>query len=270
MWTIADQYTHAEDYDLENSRYIEDIPFWVDICRRTVRKGGAVLDMCCGTFREGLAIAESASRNGFTLIGVDISIPMLKQAKAKLSTLSLQAQDCVQLVNGDMENVRVGVGMYDLVLVPFNSFVHTIGIKRKRSTLSNIYAHLKDTGLFLADIFIPDINHLFGMHSYPKTVYEEFSITTGGVMLVRQVTGHYDQVTQVLECMYYYQIYDTLGKGNLIRSYCLPFITQLIFPNEWELLLELAGFKVIEWWGSYNMKSFRQESQNMLFLCEKG
>jgi len=271
MWTVQDQYRNTEDYDFENSRYTQDIPLWVDVCRQAVTSGDSILDIGCGTFREGEVLARLADETGFSLVGVDISSEMLNQAKIKIARLPLQVQHRIHLINGDIVDVLDGLGKFGAIIIPFNGFAHVVGVATRRTILQSIWEHLRLGGIFLADVFVPDVELLAGMRRYHKIIYEEFSITDPHrkETLVRQVSGHYDNTTQLLECMYYYQIYSTVGKGELLRDYCLPFVVQMTFPAEWELLLLQAGFKIEEKWGSYDKTLFGNGSKNMLFLCRK-
>ena len=81
---------YAPFYDWENGRTQgrRDVRFWVDLARRA---GGPVLELGCGTGRLSLPVARAAA--GF--VGVDRSMPMLRQLRAKLRRSRLSSRASV-------------------------------------------------------------------------------------------------------------------------------------------------------------------------------
>ncbi|NTU82301.1 MAG: class I SAM-dependent methyltransferase, partial [Chloroflexales bacterium] len=64
----------ARYYDADFRDYLEDLPFYHELARRT---GGPLLELMCGTGRVLLPLAEA----GYSITGVDSSPAMLSIAR---------------------------------------------------------------------------------------------------------------------------------------------------------------------------------------------
>ena len=82
----------ARFYDLDTAEITEDLAFWLNLARRT---GGPILEVAAGTGRVLLPLA----RAGFSIVGVDLSGPMLEVARAKVARARLSAP--VELIQAD-------------------------------------------------------------------------------------------------------------------------------------------------------------------------
>ena len=71
-----------------------------------------VLDMCCGTFSNGLFLALQNSKNH--VVGLDRSESMLREAKAKVDDAQLQN---VELIYGDATKTGFCEGSFDYVIL---------------------------------------------------------------------------------------------------------------------------------------------------------
>lgn len=80
-----DLYEDAELYDAEFAARDLDIPFFRKHARRA---GGPVLEVACGTARITLPIA----RDGVDMTGLDVSRPMLEQARRKAAAEALNIE----------------------------------------------------------------------------------------------------------------------------------------------------------------------------------
>lgn len=258
-------YRRARQYDFDYAEYGVDIPFNVQLAQELVGNG-KMLEFACGTGRVTFALAKA----GINITGVDITPAMLEVAREKLAVLmaSGEVTHGVPLLEGDMRSFDAGKGQYTYVLVPFTSFLHLTDRQSQQAALANAYEHLVPGGYFLADIFLPDVAHLT-RNLGPNWVNQEKAVEREGQMLVRWTTTRYDQATQLMTGKWYYQLYETTGENRLLESYWVPMELRVIFPAEWELLLESAGFKVVQKWGGFNREPFNTSAKRMLFLCQK-
>ncbi len=258
-------YRRARTYDIDYAGYMADIPFNVQLARELVRDG-QMLEFACGTGRVTFELAKA----GITVIGVDITAAMLEVAREKLTTLQVGGEHGgqVRFLEGDMRSFDAGKVQYQYVLIPFTSFLHLTDRESQQQALANAYAHLAPGGHFLADIFLPDVAHL-ARNLGPNWVNQEKAVEQGNLLLVRWTTTRYDQSTQLMTGRWYYQVYETMGENRLIESYWVPMELRVIFPAEWELLLEQAGFRIVEKWGGFNREPFGPKASRMLFLCQK-
>src|SRR5579863_1653723 len=104
----------ARFYDLDTAEITEDLAFWLNLARRT---GGPILEVAAGTGRVLLPLA----RAGFSIVGVDLSGPMLEVARAKVARARLSAP--VELIQADALDLDLG-RRFKLALVALNSFGH--------------------------------------------------------------------------------------------------------------------------------------------------
>lgn len=256
-------YGRAQAYDWDYARYTVDIPFNVQLAQELVGSE-RMLEFACGTGRVTFSIA----RAGINITGVDITAAMLEVARGKLALEPADVVGRMQLLEGDMRVFDAGKDRYKYVLIPFTSFLHLTTRADQQQALANAYNHLVSGGYFLADIFLPDVNHL-ARGLGPNWVSEEKAVQRDDTLLVRWTTTRYNQSTQILSGRWYYKVYEATGENRLVESYWVPMELRAIFPAEWELLLEGAGFRIVERWGDFTRSPFGERSGRMLFLCQK-
>src|SRR5713226_4481605 len=91
----------ARFYDLDTLEVVDDLPFWINLARRT---GGPVLEVGCGTGRVVIPLAES----GAHVVGIDVSAAMLAIARDKVSAAGVDGR--VELIRADALSLRLGGG----------------------------------------------------------------------------------------------------------------------------------------------------------------
>lgn len=102
----------------------------------------SVLDLSCGTGSQVFWL----SKQGFEVIGVDISKKMLKIARGKANRFVQK----IQLKEGDMRKSQIG--RFDSVITIFNSIGHLIKADFEKA-IRNINKNLKPGGIYIFDIF---------------------------------------------------------------------------------------------------------------------
>lgn len=269
METVAELYRNAPHYDWEHRNMVADIPFNVRLARDYASRG-RVLEFACGTGRVTFPLIEAGLDAEFDVVGVDVTPAMLEIAKGKLAKADASTQSWLSLIEGDMRSVNVGHGEFDLVLVPFNSFMHMMTQADQLVALENAYNHLVPGGYFMADLFLPDVARL-GRNMGPAwlEVERRIEITEEDKMLLRSGAFSFRQDTQVLSATWLYQIFELSGGRRMLDSYWSPLSMRVIFAPEWQLLLERVGFVVVEKWGTFDRQPFGPKSPKMLFLAQK-
>jgi SAM-dependent methyltransferase len=103
----------------------------------------SVLDLACGTGTVSLMLAE----RGYDVTGVDISSPMVEQARRKAAergaNVAFFAQDACEL---SLER------SFDLAICLFDSLNYITDLDRLRSAFSATFRHLRPGGLFIFDL----------------------------------------------------------------------------------------------------------------------
>lgn len=267
---VVEMYRNAPDYDLEYGGKLDDIPWLENLCVKYA-SDGQVLNLCCGTLREGIPLAKTGLGNNFSLVGVDITPEMLEQGKHKLAAEPAAVQANFSLIQGDIRSVDVGYGEFNFTFVPFNSLWHMTTMKDLLAALANAYQHLMPGGHFVADVFHPNIRRLTKMMERPSVLLHESVAESSerDLKLVRWSAEEYFPAEQVMRNIFYYWKYELGEDRKLIDAYWSPLVLRIAFPAELQLVLERVGFEVIARWGNYNNEPFGNDSPKMLFLCRK-
>jgi ubiquinone/menaquinone biosynthesis C-methylase UbiE len=98
-----------------------------------------VLDMCCGTFSNGLMIAEMNPLN--TVVGIDRSKPMLREAKKKAARMCLKN---AKLMCADATDTHMKAGCFDYIMIGL--VLHECSEQLRRDILTEARRLLKSDG----------------------------------------------------------------------------------------------------------------------------
>ncbi|MFP4439619.1 MAG: class I SAM-dependent DNA methyltransferase [Chloroflexaceae bacterium] len=110
--------------------------------------GRRLLDLACGTGTLGLLMAGE----GWQVTGIDASVSMLAQARAKLVGAELSGS--LTLLHGDMRNVAAGVppAGYDLVTCTYDSLNYLLTEDDLAAAFRSVAYALAPGGLFIGDM----------------------------------------------------------------------------------------------------------------------
>ncbi len=174
VWDYVHSESIANDYD----DYFNNNPlFKLDetISRDFFERPGVVLDLGCGSGRALIPLA----RRGFTPVGVDLSLPMLrvvgeKSRQEKLSIHRVQAN----LV--ELDAFRDGAADYAVCL--FSTLGMIRGAENRQTAMDHVYRILKPGGLFILHVHSV-WHHLFtplGRHWLVGRAWEKLLHRSGG------------------------------------------------------------------------------------------
>jgi ubiquinone/menaquinone biosynthesis C-methylase UbiE len=208
-------------------------------------KADSVLELTCGTGRITLAIAEKGAR----IIGLDVSREMLSKAKEKAS---LRGLNNVRFIRADMRSFRLSE-KFDLVIIPYNAFLHLTTIEDQKKTLGNIRKHMTPNGRLIFDVFVPDLRKITGNHG------KEFTTKSSkGLQLAE--TSYYNTLNQTIRVNFTFKKENT-RKGSMTLRYC--------FRDELLLLFENTGFKVEAVYGGFRRQELTEKSKQMIWVLRK-
>ena len=105
---------------------------------------GPVLELACGTGRLLISIAKE----GYEVVGIDLSTTMIRLARERISQLPLGIQKRIQLCNVDMSNFQLD-RKFGLIFIADNSFRELMTRDQHLSCLQGVYDHLRPDGEFL-------------------------------------------------------------------------------------------------------------------------
>jgi SAM-dependent methyltransferase len=152
-WRGWDEY--APFYDWENARTLgrRDLPFWR---RLAAAQRGPILELGCGTGR----IAAPLARDGFQVVGIDRSAPMLERAVRRARMLARRrsggARGRLTLVRGDIRFLPFGAHSFRSVAAPYGVLQSLVREADLKATLDDVARVLALGGLFAVDL-VPDV-----------------------------------------------------------------------------------------------------------------
>ena len=217
---------------------------------------GAILELTAGTGRVSVPLAQAGHR----IVGLDSSRGMLEKFREKQGTLHPIQQRNVCLVQGDMRNFSFKK-RFDLILIPYNAFIHLLTREDQLSVLRNLRNHLSSGGKGIIDLFSFDpakatIHYAYD-HSTENPVAEE---TLHRYSMVDLDMSH--QQAQVTH------FYDIIGSNGKISRRTIHQTIRYVFRFEMELLPEKAGLRLKMIYGDYEAGPYEKDSPQMIFLVE--
>lgn len=243
----------GEEYDLQYQGYKEDLKFYLS----EIKKAKKTLEIGCGTGR----ILLPALKAGSDISGIDGSKAMLKTLHQKAKKMKLKPKTYF----ADMRNFKLHK-KYDLIIVPFRTFLHLSSLKEQKQTLRNFNKHLTNKGKLILNFFNPDYRRMVEKHGKKEFhSYVRNPLTKNKIKIT--AINYYFPAEQLLKVKY---IHEEMDRHNLLlekKEY--HFVLKYIFRFEFEHLLELTGFKVFKLYGDYKRGKFTDKSREMVWVCER-
>jgi SAM-dependent methyltransferase len=252
-----------ELYDLENAEDPAfDLAFWSSLV--SGRRPRRVLELACGTGRLTLPLARL--RVADEIVGLDSSVPFLDRLDTRLAGEPDAVRRAVHAVHGDMRAPAVR-GPFDLVIVPFNSLAYLHTREDRLDGLRAVRELLAPDGRFGFDLLQPRYDFLAESTDRCPPLRVDIDHSTPGngvVRFIRSYTDRYDAATQTLRSTNRYEIHRA---GGAVEHRVYDLDWHIYFPEELELLLETAGFTVVERYGDYSREPWSATSRKYLWLC---
>ena len=238
-------YNNPALYDACTAHKIDDIPFYEHWAKQT---NGPILELACGTGR----IAKHLIESGFNYTGLDLSAVFIDHCRSNFPN--------GKFTTGDMCDFNLGQ-KFDLIFIPFNSFLHLYKEDEMTQCLKSIQNHLSDNGKFLLDIFVPDPEFLY---RDPDKKYEEMTIIhpNGGECTVWQ-KNQYKEETEINHIHWFF------NRGNSEPMDEYDFDMRMIYPDTMDRVLSDSDFTIEEKWGDYDGEPFNETSLLQLYICSK-
>ena len=238
-------YNHPDLYDACTRHKIDDIHFYQHWANETK---GSILELACGTGR----MAKPLLNKGYNYTGLDLSSVFIEHCKTN--------HPQGNFITGDMRSIDIDQ-TFDLIFIPFNSFLHLYTEEDLNLCLESAQNHLSKTGRFLLDIFVPDPEFLY---RDPNKKYEEMTIThpQGGECTVWQKT-QFEEDSEINHIHWYFD------RGDDGEQDEYEFDMRMIYPDTMDRLLHKGGFIIEEKWGDYDGEPFDETSLLQLYICSK-
>jgi SAM-dependent methyltransferase len=229
-----------------------DVPFFLGEAKAAP---GPVLELMAGTGRVSLPLVEA----GVPLTCVDASREMLSRLRGKLSERGLTAT----VVQADVRTLDLGQ-MFDLAILPFNSFSELAEPSDQELVLACVYRHLHTGAKFICTLHNPIVRRK-SVDGQPRLV-GRYSLDEGTLLLWS--TSRYSADGGVVEGVQVYEEYDS--DGVLRRQRMLDMRFALIERQDFEQRAIHAGFRVTELYGDYDRSPFLPDtSPYMIWILQR-
>lgn len=249
----------AEYYDEDYSSGIPDrgdIPFYK---KYAVKMGSPVLELGCGTGRILIPIAQE----GIESHGLDMSREMLGICETKARALNLSN---VRLKLSSMDQFEYDE-KFALIYIPFRSFQHLLTAEEQIRCLQLVRKHLRDDGLFILDVFAPNLSKL---SAYGKQQDWEKDFSRKNAQTESTITRYYqaraDLAAQTIEVSMKWE--EREADGTVVARKKGDFKLRYIFRFELEHLLVRCGFEPTVY-GHFDERPYDYFSGETVAVCKK-
>jgi len=209
-----------------------------------------VIDMTCGTGIQAIGL----SKKGYKITASDINKEMLDIAIKKAKNLNINFHQ------GDIKTAKYG--RYDAVIAMFNAIGH-LSRKDFEVSIKNVSQNLKESGLFIFDIFNFDfMKNNFKNYKFIDTITEH-----EGTRFVRFNKNKLDYKKRIMKMNQETWIQENSKKAEIIKE---KWDMQIYTSGELKKLLEKNGFKVEKNYGGVNKEFIKEKSLFNFIIAKKG
>jgi SAM-dependent methyltransferase len=245
---------YAEFYDWENAQTMarRDVPFWRRLARAS---DGPVLELGCGTGR----ITVPMVRAGATVIGIDLSEPMLKRARDRVRRTRLGRR--ARLVRGDIRALPFPASQFALVAAPYGVLQSLLREADLRDTLRSVHDVLTPGGRLVIEL-VADL-----------ASWQEYR---GATRLRGWRPGRKSHLTLVESVrqdrrkrltLFEQEFVERRGGATVRKRFSLAFRT-LSVP-QMTRRLETAGLRVTSRLGSYDGAPWTRKAETWILVAER-
>lgn len=246
----------ARFYDLEYRNVTDDLTFYSEFAARCE---SPILELGCGTGR----VLSHLGMAGYRVTGIDLSLPMLQIALQRVSAEPRLARN-VRIEEADMRSFSLRT-RFRLAFCAINSFMHLTTVEDQSACLAAVRRHLVPGGLFIVDLFNPDLALL--LEGGGRLLLERILVDPAGPTLItKMVSAWVDRAQQVNHVTY---LYDELQPDNTLKRTVAMISQRYIYRYEMEHLLQSNGFVIENVYGNYDLVDFGTESSKMIFVARR-
>lgn len=253
-----EHYEDAALYDHEYKRRRVDVNYYRALARRELGAptgDSAILELGVGT---GRTIAPLL-RDGWRVVGVDLSATMLARARRRVAHLGADAASRCELVRADFRALNLR-RKFPLVICPFNAFMHLYTREDVERFLAVVRAHLRPDGLFAFDVLNPDLGWL-ARDPRRRWARTRFRHPRTGRSTFYSTSVTYDAALQLAFMRIYYEP-EAGGRTRVVRL-----VHRQFFPLELAALLHYNGFTVEAHDGGFDGELLVPESEEQVLRC---
>ena len=195
---------------------------------------GPALELGIGTGRIALPLHEK----GVVVHGIDASEAMLAKLRAK------EHGTGIDVLTGSFAEFQLD-RRFQLIYVVFNTFFGLLTQEEQLSCFKSAAAHLSPGGVFLMEVFVPDLCRFVN--------YQTVRTVNLAEDVVHLEASQLDPVAQQVSGQHV--VLSTEGT----RFY--PVKLRYVWPSELDLMAQIAGLSLRHRWGSWSREAFTRESK---------
>lgn len=255
----ADEF-YARTYDDSVPDWPGEIDFYREMAARAKSKGGAVLEIACGTGRVAIRLAQ----DGVNVLGLDLSSEMIEIARRK----SIELEN-MRWIEGDMRSFELDEA-FELVIIPGHAFQNLNTPQDQVACLECVKRHLKPGGILVVHLDPPDIRWLGDLRREKGGVFEaaeQFQHPDTGRRIRTLRAWSYEPSTQTAIAQTVWEEMDADGQvvNRVERG---PIRLHCVFRFEMEHLLARVGFEVEAVYGDFFRQELQDESPDMIWVAK--
>jgi SAM-dependent methyltransferase len=257
---MAEYDAWAEFYDLIHRGVPGEAEFYVD---QAVKARGPVLELGCGTGRISLAMAMA----GVEAVGLDNSPKMLAQFRKKLTRIG-QVSGSAEAIEADMASFDLG-RQFDLIAIPYRSFMHLMSQERQLSCLERCRRHLTDQGKLILNVWAArpsSIGRFTERRSGGLQRAGRYELESGD-WLVHFESAQYDEHRQIIAEEHV--LHEVDHEGEVLRTIVLPLTRMWATPREMAWMFRACGFAVDALFGDFECGPFGRRSTEAVWALKK-
>jgi SAM-dependent methyltransferase len=224
-------YADPAYYDLAYRDRCHDIDYYVALARS--RLEGRILEYGCGNGRITLPMAQA----GASVLGVDLSKPMLGDLERRLGSAPASLRERIELCHSDMRSFSTEE-RFPLILAPFNTVLHLYEPEEFLQFARHVREQLAPRGKFVFDVSLPQPADLCRDPEESLTS-PDFTHPRTGEVFGYSERFEYDPIRQLLVVWMQFSPRD--GSDGFV----IPLTHRQYYPQELRGLLCCAGFSEI-------------------------
>ena len=212
-----------------------------------------ILELGCGSGR----LSRALSARGHKVTGLDISAEMLARAQAR--------DTATTYIQGDMTRFSFHK-RFDAIIIPYNTLNLLAEPGKVEQCLQRTRDHLREDGLLLLQIFLPDGTTLATGDT--RTFQFQIFTTPDGGKIIKETLKNFQKENRRMTLTERYRIRPRQGTGktedlaHTMDLLALPYA-------DWTGLIRGAGFTIGTEYGDYTLSPFIADRDSRLLLTAR-
>lgn len=245
----------ASLYDLEHEDFDDDISLMRNIASIV---GDPIVEFGCGSGRILLPLAH----DGFDVTGIDSSQEMLARLEHEAGVSNATGK--ITSLHGDMsERLPLPADTFGVAIFSLNGLMHLQDQAAQLAALSEAARVLDPRGQLVIDLFNPTpeyLNHL-GTGAHLEGSWQ----LPDGREVEKWSYRTLHPATQTIDTRIWY---DTIMEDGAVHRLRAAFTLRYLHAAELALLLDKAGFVEWQFYGTYELDPFDDNSDRLIVLAE--